>query len=297
MNIAMLVLVHKNQKQTERLIRHLSKDFSLYVHIDKKSPVILDKTGGVRIYKIFKTYWGSFNIVKATLFLLREAYKNNHDRYVLISGQDLPITTNTKIKRFFEKNEKDYIEMMKLPYKIGNYDSDLNRVLCYWPSIKVRWKYRKNIVSEIIYLAKEFFLNCTVNLKKRPLDYEFYGGAQWFNLTRDTAGNMLHYLERNPAYIKRYHLTRVSDEIFFQTLVKLLNIDTKNEHLRCIDWETGPEYPRVFTKEDFDRIMGSGALFARKFDERTDNEIINMIYTHITEAIPIKAAAEAGSKG
>jgi hypothetical protein len=297
MNIAVLVLVHKNVNQAERLIHHLSKDFSLYVHVDKKSPITLDETGGARIYKVFKTYWGSFNIVKATLFLLREAYKNNHDRYVLISGQDLPITTNAKIQEFFERNGKDYIEVMKLPYKFGNCDSDLSRVLRYWPSIKVRWKYRKSIVSESIYLVKEFLLNCTMNLKKRPLDYEFYGGAQWFNLTRDTVGTMLRYLEHTPAYIKRYYLTHISDEIFFQTLIKLLNIEAVNSHLRYIDWETGDDYPRIFTKEDFDRVIRSGALFARKFDEGTDTEIIDMIYTYITEEASAEASAEAGSKG
>jgi hypothetical protein len=287
MKIAVLVLVHKNQEQAESLIRHLAVDFSLYVHVDKRSPVTLDGTGRVKVYKKFKTYWGSFNIVKATLCLLREAYADNCDRYILISGQDLPIKTNTEIKRFFEKNEKDYIEVIKLPYKFGHYDSDLTRVSRYWPCVKVRWKERKTIVPELIYRVKELFLNVTVNLKKRPLRYEFYGGTQWFNLTRDTAGKMLGYLDRNPAYMRRYRLTHVSDEIFFQTLVRLLNIETVNDHLRYIDWETGPEYPRNLTKEDFGRITASPALFARKFDGAVSGDIIAMMYTYLHTAVHI----------
>ena len=48
----------------------------------------------------------------------------------------------------------------------------------------------------------------------------------------------------------------------------------------CIDWKRGNPY--VFRKEDYTMLKASGMLFARKFDEDIDSEIIKMIERSIT---------------
>ena len=55
----------------------------------------------------------------------------------------------------------------------------------------------------------------------------------------------------------------------------------ENDSLRCIDWERGMPY--VFRVEDFDMIVNSGKLFARKFSTSVDEEIIDRIYDSLME--------------
>jgi hypothetical protein len=99
--IAVMMLVHKNENQVNRLINHLSKGFDVYIHIDKRSSLKIYTQENIFVYKKYKTYWGSFNQIIATLYLLKKAHRKKYDRYILISGQELPIKTNTEIKIFF----------------------------------------------------------------------------------------------------------------------------------------------------------------------------------------------------
>jgi hypothetical protein len=45
---------------------------------------------------------------------------------------------------------------------------------------------------------------------------------------------------------------------------------------RLIDWKRGTPY--VFKKEDYNMIMNSNTMFARKFSTIVDKEIIDLIY-------------------
>jgi hypothetical protein len=88
-----LILAHKSAIQLNRLIRHLSNDFDLFVHLDKKSRLrIEDIEAGVniRVFRQYPVYHGSPNMNKACLELLKAAFSKGYDRYLLISGQDVP---------------------------------------------------------------------------------------------------------------------------------------------------------------------------------------------------------------
>ena len=49
--------------------------------------------------------------------------------------------------------------------------------------------------------------------------------------------------------------------------------------LREIDWKRGRPY--IWRKEDYEYLSQSNKLFARKFDENVDGEIINMLINKI----------------
>jgi Core-2/I-Branching enzyme len=74
----------------------------------------------------------------------------------------------------------------------------------------------------------------------------------------------------------------VPDELFFQTLV--LNSPHRDSvvdaNLRYIDWSTTPG-PKVLRTDDLEALLGSGMLFARKFDETVDAEILDLLDRHI----------------
>ena len=57
-----------------------------------------------------------------------------------------------------------------------------------------------------------------------------------------------------------------------------------NDQMACarlIDWERGRPY--VFRMADYDEIMQSPAMFARKFSMQTDSEIVKAIQERIEE--------------
>ena len=277
--IAIMMLVHKNENQVNRLIKHLSKDFDVYVHIDKRCSVKINESENVHIYKKYKAYHGSFNQIIATLYLLEKAFEKGYDRYLLISGQDLPIKTNEKIKRVFENNNKEYINITKIPTSDGWPDMNgltkynLDNIYRGLNCTKIQILIYKTIKKLVYYLSK---------IIPRKIDYDFYGGANWTNYTHNCVKKIFDYLSNDKKYIERYKYTNGADEIFYQTIVNKLNgITIENDCLRYVDWESGPEYPRTLRKDDYKKIVESGNIFARKFDETVDNEIINIIYETI----------------
>ena len=82
MKIAFIILIHEYNEQQKKLIKHLSKDFDVYVHIDKKLNINIEDIDykNVFAFKEYKVYWGSFNQICATLLLYKEANKNKYDR-------------------------------------------------------------------------------------------------------------------------------------------------------------------------------------------------------------------------
>ena len=49
--------------------------------------------------------------------------------------------------------------------------------------------------------------------------------------------------------------------------------------MRFIDWNKGNPY--IFRSIDFEQLMSSDRMFARKFDENRDNEIIMKLQKYI----------------
>lgn len=277
-----MILIHANQGQVDRLISHLSKSFDVYIHIDKCSSTIIKETGNIFVSKEYKTYWGSFNLVLATLYILKKAYKKDYDRYLLISGQDLPIKTNINIINFFTSNNFEYIHSEKFPCPSWKrFGGGFAHIIKFWP---IRKFHDQNIsFSRIIFILKRLFCEFVAFFWKRPLNYVFYGGSQWFNLTNKCVKGIFEYLRKDPKYIKRFRWTSCSDEIFFQTVVNMIpGLKIANMNLRYIDWR-GPERPKTLRLEDYEAIVSSDNLFARKFNSDVDNEIINSIYKHIEE--------------
>jgi hypothetical protein len=110
-------------------------------------------------------------------------------------------------------------------------------------------------------------------------DIQPYNGSQWWSLT----GDCVRWLHENCRPGNRlydfYKYTFCSDEMLFHTM--LLNSKWKesitNNNLRYINWNMGPEYPKIWRSEDFECLVTSNKLFARKFDETVDKDILNKI--------------------
>lgn len=293
MKIAILILLHEFTEQQKMLIQHLSSDFDVFVHVDKRSNINVADieciSKNVFVYKKYKVYWGHYNQIRATLYLFKVANERKiYNRFCLISGSDLPIKSNKDIQQFFEQTNQEFFEFDELPRKLWHDNGGFDRIDYFHNKSLSRGKSNKLSYFCVETLNKfnyRFVLPCLkfLKYKRNRLNLRFYGGANWMDLTSNCVSQMLEIIKQNPKILKRFKFTRGADEIFFQTIIcnYVKNIELKNRCLRFIDWKNCDKSPRVLTLDDFDRIISNNSIFSRKFDMQIDSGIIYKIYKTI----------------
>jgi hypothetical protein len=278
--VAILILAHKNHKQLVDLVNHLKTNFSLYIHIDQKSRFEIKYEKNVYPIKKFKVYWGSYNQILATRELMKVSASKNYDRYLLISGQDLPIMSNQDIIKYFTGNTNIYLRGERLPAPFWRElpQGGLDRMKYYY--INYHNNKLLNISSRLINYTIHRFQDIFKYYRKIPND--LYGGSTWFNLTHEA---IIICLEKmyDEKYLNIFKYTRCADEIIIQSILynSKLSSSIINDNLRYTDWAKGGNNPKVLTLGDFDKIVNSGKLFARKFDFKIDSKVIEKIYQYI----------------
>lgn len=284
---AYLILIHQDSLVLERLIQLLDDEKNdFYIHIDRHGGDVDEKKlsslavkSKIFVYKKYKVYWGTNSITNAELYLLRQAVKGHYDYYHVLSGADLPIKSKEQIQQFFEENNgKEFIH-----FGTAQYQKDIQQrynVFHFFSKQLGRRRDKKLWVNlETYSLAIQRRLHID-RIKKKT--FSFYGGANWCSITSELAA----YAVKNyPKYKKAFWATQISDEAIWQTIVmdspfreNLYIAGFENNYdacLRYIDWNRGAPY--VFRREDFDELMTSNCMFARKFDDHIDKEIIEMI--------------------
>jgi hypothetical protein len=274
MKIAFLFMAHHLPDQLFRLIKTLQfSDFYFYIHVDLKSDINQFKhISSIPQVNLIsgrkKVYWGKISQVEAELNLLNTAIHSDADRYIMLSGVDYPIVSNEKILAFFENNQHEYLSYSFLGP--GGWEAAAIRYQRYYVE--------QPVIQKCIELASKFIPN-----RKMPNHFRPFGGATWWNLTRDCCEYLLDYENNHPEVMKFFSTTLCPDEMFFQTI--LLNSPfcerIVNNDLRYIDWSDcasgKSNSPNILTVNDFYRINNSGKLFARKFDATVDSKILDMI--------------------
>ncbi len=96
---------------------------------------------------------------------------------------------------------------------------------------------------------------------------------------------MAKYLISKKDDIKRiFNYTLGADEIFLQTVAMESPFykTIVDDSLREIDWKRGEPY--TYRIDDYDMLMKSSKIFARKFCSEIDDKIIEKIYKNVTNA-------------
>jgi len=283
---AYLIMAHNNFQVLDKLISLLDDPRNdIYVHLDKKAKNIHEKefktkNSGLYFIKRINVYWGGFSQIRCELLLLKTAYTKNYDYYHLISGVDLPLKRQDYIHNFFYQNKgKEFVHFDQYQYDNSNNE----KIMFYHffqnaPNLKIQ----NYIRIKLLKFQKLIGIN-----RIKSVDTEFQKGANWFSITDNFAG----YILSKEKWIKKvFKFTRCADEIFIQTLawnsVYRENLYNKefNNNLSCmryIDWSRGNPY--IWRNKDYDELINSDYLFARKFDYNTDKDIINRIYDFLTK--------------
>ena len=115
----------------------------------------------------------------------------------------------------------------------------------------------------------------------RKQEVEFKKGPNWFSITQ---GFCQHLIEKKSFVLQRFKYTLCPDEIFLQTILWNSpfkeNIYKANEddarNMRLIDWNRGNPY--TWQSQDYNELIASDRLFARKFSSK-EKELIEQIKT------------------
>lgn len=290
---AYLILAHKNFGQLRKLIELLDDPRNdIFVHVDAKAKNFRQESldGPTRHSRLivlpqrFKVNWGGVSIMRSELALLKKATsESEYAYYHLLSGMDMPIKTQDEIHAFF--NEHKGYEFINL-WEFKKSTRSRFRYFTIFP--EGEGKFRTRIINHIfkgLQMAVGFRIN-------RNIDFRF--GSQWFSITDSLAR---YVVEKENWLEKVFRHTSTCDEIFLPTLVAespfsnrlYVPAAVKNQkevnmaNMRFIDWTRGESvrHPWVFRAGDMSLLESVPHLWARKFDETVDNNIINMIYNKL----------------
>ena len=294
---AYLIIAHNNFENLKLLIKLLdSPKNDIFIHFDKKAKkndfreyeniCIYSK---IYCYSELKVYWGDISQIYVELFLLEKATKNieKYLYYHLLSGSDLPIKSNEYIYEFFNKNQgKEFINFterkvnLKTLERVNKYHFLVKKIASTKGCVKNIYK-----IFDKILLKMQSLLRIDRN-KKSSITMQ--KGANWFSITDDLAN---YILQKKEWIIKCFKYTLCGDEFFLQTIVENSNFknnlykksysDDYNDCMREIDWKRGGPY--TYKIEDFDFLVSSNKLWARKFIYEEDKNIILKIYNFIKE--------------
>jgi hypothetical protein len=277
MQYAYIISAYKNLEQVARLVRRLqSERVSFLVHVDKKTD---DRTyealvrslrdlASVGFLPRHTCHWGGFGHVRATLKGIDELIRADtpFDYVILLTGQDYPIKSSEYIENFFETQApSSFMGFAALPSDSWSPRGGLDRIE-YW---------HLRLYGHHLRLPFE---------RRFPSGLRPYGGGAYWCLSRDCIEYVSDFVTRRPEVVSFFHHVDIPDEIFFQTI--LLNSDLRdtivNDNLRYIDWTRGRR-PAILEARDFEALRASPKLFARKFDARQDEQVLDLIDRHLLQ--------------
>lgn len=224
--------------------------------------------------------WGGYSLVNCEVNLLKAATaKNVYSYYHLLSGADLPLRSAQQLYEFFENNNGR--EFVDVGYGESKWDARMEKRIRYYYPLRDKFNARNSfaglIEKKMVKLQQKMGVN-----RIKDIDKKIASGSQWFSITHRLAQHVLD----NGQWIEKYFkYCGCGDEMFLQMLVR----DTEFEknlykekspcNSRYIDWKRGNPY--TFKEQDFDELMESGCMFARKFDIKNNPQICYKIYNHL----------------
>ena len=291
---AYMIIAHNEFELLEILVRLLDDPRNdIYIHIDAKVKnfdfayfkQLVQKSKLEFTPRRLSVTWGHSSQVMTEWLLLQTAVNGEDSAalyayFHLLSGVDLPIKSNDEIHAFFAENQgKEFVN-----FERNTASSSAVARLRYYHLFRKKRNQTNKIFAQIV-LRLQIALH--VN-RLRGKNLVIQKGTNWFSITRDSAK----YILTKEAEIKKiFAYSYCADELLVQTLLinspfkeNLYLPGAEDDQMACarlIDWERGNPY--VFRMADYDEIMQSPAMFARKFSMQTDSEIVKAIQAKIEE--------------
>lgn len=297
---AYLIMAYNNWNQLATLLSLLDDPRNdIYLHIDLNSgdypkAKLGDAVCRSRLVFIDRkpVYWADYSQADVEMDLMQAACDQDHYWYYhLLSGMCLPLKTQDEIHSFLEYKRKEFLAMTP---DGGDYAEKHARYYHFLLHNKYyrRHKSLKAIDRGFMYIQR------ALGLKRRfGKELKIATGWQWFSIT----DYFCRYVLSQRSYIKKmFSFVLDVDEKFMGTMINKLGDYDRVFYLtkpgegnntfqygcqRYIDFDRPRPQPYTWgrdnTEADFKELMNSGMLFARKFDETVNNDIIDLIVQHL----------------
>lgn len=312
--ISYTIVVHDNPAQFGRLVTRLQNEgVVFFVHVDKKASIELFKNETAGYPNVYYTEqrwdvkWGDYSVLGAFIECLKEIRCKAPGSFIIhLSGQDYPVKSNRQIREFVEQHRQEvFMTYFSLPYSAWSGNGGLDRIYDWHFHLSgrdmVSIKPLTFTMQNMRALAKTLLRKPRLSLsllhrffiiRSYPLDYKVhYGGEFWMSMPEEVATRVLDLMEQRPEIEKFYKYCRHPDETLLQTIILNqgdLRIRVQNNCLKYIDWSgKRGQLPLTFTMEEkndlHQAVKDSSRLFARKFDTRTDESVLDYIDRLIAE--------------
>ena len=287
--IAYLLLAHHQPQHVGALIEQLDDgNARFYVHIDSKSDLApfrqaIRSERAILLDNRLPIHWGGWNMVQATLSLLRCAHQEGGcDHYQLLSDSCYPIKSNQEIAAKLAGGNMNYITINE-PMQPGS--RAYKRLFSEREFRLIKLLKRSRTLNE---LKLPDYGQRLIEYRRRQTDRVMrrrlppgvtpYKGWQWWCLTHECVTYVLHYIASNPGFVRFFRATRLPDESFFHTIVvnsdfvhtlspdEANGVISGNHYVRWSE-DMGRGQPCVLNEDDFDALVASEACFARKMNE------------------------------
>lgn len=299
---AYCIIAHDDQFCLQALLKGIDDSSNdIFLLIDKKSHTIDEKKLKVEKSNLYiipeeiriDIRWGGLSMVKAELLLFSYALKKGNYTFLhLLSGADLPLQPPRVIKKYFESLPKGS--------NVINFSEGENirknvefKTRYYHPFVENQkfrrdsnnWHFLQDATAKFIRKGS-VFIQKLLHVRRNWKDLKIKKGSQWISISNEFA----HYLIKNSDFIlNRFKGVICADEIFVHTMIfnspfKETIIDpSKNTDPsdRYIDWQRGTPY--TWRNSDYNELIESKCLFARKFSSKTDKEIILKIIKYVQQ--------------
>ncbi len=288
MKHAYLIMAHNQWGLLGELLRIIDDPRNdIYLHIDKKVSAPLSdlkscvQKSNLYLTKRYNIVWGGSQMMECTISMLEQASTNTYERYHFISGVDFPIKSQDEIHGYFNQNRNlQYVGIDWSGIKSGRF---LGRAQYYHYFINIIGKRdEKSLCKRLLTRLEDFSLLIQKKSHVNRLNYTMYKGSSWFSITHTA---VVKILDAKKQILKRYRYTANSDEIWLQTFMMETELSDQlaDSNLRYIKWVQGNPSPETLTMMDYETLICSDKLFARKFNLDTDGEIIMKIKEKISQ--------------
>ena len=283
MKHAYLIIAHHEFSLLKLLLKALDDPRNdIYIHFDKKSKNIpLLKCEYSRLFILDKQVdirWGHVSQIEAEYILFENAYntKEKYSRYHLISGTHFPLKSQTEIHDFFRVYENEeilnfiYTNSYEVNMKLGRYHFFLknynNKNIAKKKLFQSLW----HVLLKLEYLFKITKTEPKVTVKAN----------NWVSLTPKA---VVLIIQEKARILKEFKWTFCGDEYFVPYLLESNKSEYKMlNDKRLLYNEFLDSSPRILKDTDYDFLIHSDYLFARKFSE-SDLDVVKKILKHIKQ--------------
>ncbi len=269
--IAYVISAYRLPAQLVRLVRRLAAPgVTFAVHVDRKTRrSVVDEmvagTGALDVTFLPRhvSHWGGFGHVRTSLKGIDHLYRTGveFDYAVLLTGQDYPLRSAASIaERLGGSGGSSFMNWWALPYAPWGERGGLERFEdWHWVTYD-----RKHIALPL--------------RRRLPHGFAPFGGGAYWCFARPLVDYVQRFVTTSRDYVRFFEHVLIPDELFFQTLImnSPLRDSVVNDNLRYLDWSREPA-PAVLGVGDVDRMLGSDKLFARKFDETVDPDVLDRL--------------------